>query len=349
MVCPPPQFKKIQEKKFVSSQIRLDHFPHLRGQLWGVTTSQYHRFLSIFWHVGLRRCVSLGWVHSGVSLSVWPLAVVRLAFTDKIRLTGREMLLYLCWLLFSNQWQWNKQTLVPKRIFTVVHTQSLYATLLRAFSQLGENSSAGHVFSPLFQNTSFSLFDFILKRCCKVKNKFHNNLWQGLLFRYVYFLFSISHSNRPKMRGKESRVLKKPIIFCAKELIHTVGNKWDHNKALLKIWRESDKRAILFFQTKKKSIGNGIHCRPTRPRTFLTYQLTSHCTYNGRVLTLLCVSVRTLLIFVYMYARWQTCKRTQVVRGWALGLKKKATYERRIQKVKIIPQSLAAPSPQEMS
>ena len=50
-----PNFKKNQERKFVSSQIRLVHFPHLRGQLWGVTTSQHHSFLSIVWHFGLRR------------------------------------------------------------------------------------------------------------------------------------------------------------------------------------------------------------------------------------------------------------------------------------------------------
>ena len=50
-----PNFKKNQQRKFVSSQIRFVHFPHLRGQLWGVTTSQYHSFLSIFWHVWLRR------------------------------------------------------------------------------------------------------------------------------------------------------------------------------------------------------------------------------------------------------------------------------------------------------
>ena len=114
----------------------------------------------------------------------------------------------------------------------------------------------------LRQDTSLAHFSKTLRSLClilswravvKSKNKFHNNLRQGLLFRYVYFLFSIFHSNRPKMRGKESRVLKKPIIFCAEELIHTMGNKWDHNKALLKIWRESDKRAILFFQTKKRT------------------------------------------------------------------------------------------------
>ena len=50
-----PIFKKNQKRKLVSSQIRLVHFPHLRGQLWGVTTSQIHSFLSIFWHVKLRR------------------------------------------------------------------------------------------------------------------------------------------------------------------------------------------------------------------------------------------------------------------------------------------------------
>ena len=40
--------------------------------------------------------VPLGQVYSRVSLSVWLLAVVRLAFTDKIRLTGPEVLLCLC-------------------------------------------------------------------------------------------------------------------------------------------------------------------------------------------------------------------------------------------------------------
>ena len=45
--------------------------------------------------------VSLGWVYSWVSLSVWSLAAVRPAFTDKIRLTGWEMLRCLCWLLFQ--------------------------------------------------------------------------------------------------------------------------------------------------------------------------------------------------------------------------------------------------------
>ena len=50
-----PNFKKNQKRKLVSSQIRLVHFPHLRGQLWGVTTSQIHSFLSMFWHIKLPR------------------------------------------------------------------------------------------------------------------------------------------------------------------------------------------------------------------------------------------------------------------------------------------------------
>ena len=41
-------FKKNQKRKLVSSQIRLVHFPHLRGHFWGVTTSEIQIFLSIF-------------------------------------------------------------------------------------------------------------------------------------------------------------------------------------------------------------------------------------------------------------------------------------------------------------
>ena len=167
-----PNFKKNQKRKLVSSQIRLVHFPHLRGQLWGVTTSQIHSLLSIFWHAALHSLV-------------------------KIRLQDTSL--------------------------------------------------------PHFSKTLRSLCLVLSwKAVVKSKNKFNNNLRQGLLFLYVYFLFSIFHSNWPKKRGKDSWVLKKPHYFCAKDLIHTVGNKWDHNTALLKIWRESDKRAILFFQTKKE-------------------------------------------------------------------------------------------------
>ena len=113
---------------------------------------------------------------------------------------------------------------------------------------------------PIFPKHFVVFVWFYLERLLWSQKTNNNNLRQGLLFLYVYFLFSIFHSNRLKKRGKESRVLKKPIIFCPKDLIHTVGNKWNHNKALLKIWRESDKRAILFFSNKKKNIRNGIQC-----------------------------------------------------------------------------------------
>ena len=152
---------------------------------------------------------------------------------------------------FSNQRQWNKRTLAPQLLCIRKACMLRYCALSRSLVKFRR------------QDTSFAHFSRTLRSLClilswralvKSKNKFNKNLRQGPPFHYVYFLFSIFHSNRPKKRGKESRVLKKPIIFCAKELIHTVGNKGDHNKALLKIWRESDKRAILFFQTKKKNI-----------------------------------------------------------------------------------------------
>ena len=52
-----PNFKKNKQRKLVSSQIRLVHFPHLRGQLW-------RSFLSIFWPVGPRRwgTIAYRWV-----------------------------------------------------------------------------------------------------------------------------------------------------------------------------------------------------------------------------------------------------------------------------------------------
>ena len=175
MVCPPPQFQKESEKevRFLANPLSL--FPPFAGATLGcynVTIPQFSVDLLTCRAVPMGyKSVSLGWVYSRVSLSVWPLAVVRLAFTDKIRLTGQEMLLYLCWLLFQQPTAVKQANFGSQRIFAVVHTQSLYATLSRAFSQLSENSSAGHDFSPFFQNTSLSLFDFILKGCCKVKKQ----------------------------------------------------------------------------------------------------------------------------------------------------------------------------------
>ena len=112
-----------------------------------------------------------------------------------------------------------------QRIFTVVHTQSLYATLSRAFSQLGENSSAGHVFSPFFQNTSFSLFDFILKGCCKVKKQISQQSSTGSSLP-LCILFILNFPLEPTENAWQREPgAQKVIIFCSKELIHTVGNK----------------------------------------------------------------------------------------------------------------------------
>ena len=111
-------------------------------------------------------------------------------------------------------------------------TPSLFDTLLHAFSQLGENLSAARLY-PIFPK-HFVLFVWFYswRGVVKSKDKVNNNLRQGLLFLYVYFLFSIFHPNRPKKRGKESRVLKKPIIFCAEinETITKLSWKFEENQ-----------------------------------------------------------------------------------------------------------------------
>ena len=115
MVCPPPQFQKESEKEARFHANPLSSFSPFAGATLGcynVTNPQFT--------LDLLTCrappmgynsVLLGRVYSRVSLSVWLLSVVRLAFTDKIRLTGREMLLCLCWLLFQ------KLTAVKQAIF----------------------------------------------------------------------------------------------------------------------------------------------------------------------------------------------------------------------------------------
>ena len=99
-----PNFKKNQKRKLVSSQIRLVHFPICGGN-FGVLqrhkSTVYSRSFDKSRSTMGYNSVPLGRVYSRVSLSVWLLAVVRLAFTDKIRPTGRELLLCLCWLLFQ--------------------------------------------------------------------------------------------------------------------------------------------------------------------------------------------------------------------------------------------------------
>ena len=76
-------------------------------------------------------------------------------------------------LLIAFQYQTNScktiENLASQNFFALVHTLSLSDTLLRALSH--ENPSLGHVFTPFFQNTSFTLFDFILEGHRKIKHQ----------------------------------------------------------------------------------------------------------------------------------------------------------------------------------
>ena len=95
-----PNVQKNQKRKLVSSQIRLVHSPTLG--CYNVTNSQFSVDLWTCQAASIRyNSVPLGWVYNRVSLSVWPMAVVRLVSINKARLTGREVLLCLCWLLFQ--------------------------------------------------------------------------------------------------------------------------------------------------------------------------------------------------------------------------------------------------------
>ena len=98
-----PISKRIRKESSFPHKSALFIFPICRGTFgcYNVTNPQFH-LLSIFWHVGLHapmgyNSVPLGQVYGRVSLSVWPLAVVQLAFTDKLRLTGREWTIFHGW------------------------------------------------------------------------------------------------------------------------------------------------------------------------------------------------------------------------------------------------------------
>ena len=129
----------------------------------------------------------------------------------------------------------------------------MYAALFRAFSQLGQNSYEGHDFTPFFSK-HFVVFGLTLywRAVVNPKNKFNNNLRQGLLFLNVYFLFSIFHSNRPKKRGKENRASKNPLFFVLK--ISFI--QWGINETITRLsWKFEENRTSgrnFIFQTKKK-------------------------------------------------------------------------------------------------
>ena len=145
------------------------------------------------------------------------MAVVRLAFTDKTRFSWTRNASLSLLIAFSVT-NGSKTSEIWRR-----NDACMLRYCGRTFSQLGENSSAGHVFTPLFQNTSFSLFNFMLKSCWEVKNKFNNNIRKGLLFLYVCFLFPIFQTNRPKQRGRERAGCSKDPLFFAQMISYLSG------------------------------------------------------------------------------------------------------------------------------
>ena len=159
----------------------------------------------------------------------------------------------ITYLLHDNQRRWNKRTLAPQRIFTVVHTQSLYATLLRAFLQLGEKFSAGHVFSPFFQNTSFSLFDFILKGCCKVKKQIsqQSSTWSSLPL-CILFILNFPLESTENAWQREPGAQKTHYFFALRNSFI----QWGINETITKLsWKFEENRTsgrFYFFKQKKE-------------------------------------------------------------------------------------------------
>ena len=111
------------------------------------------------------------------------------------------------------------------------------------------------------QDTSLAHFSKTLRSLClilswkavvKSKNKFNNNLRQGLLFLYVYFLFSIFHSNRPKSMAKRAGCSKNPLFFALK--ISFI--QWGINETITRLsWKFEKNRTsgrFYFFKQKKE-------------------------------------------------------------------------------------------------
>ena len=165
---------------------------------------------------------------------------------------------------FSSQRQYNMQNLAPQRIFTVVRTLSLYATLLRAFSQLGENSSAGHVCTPFFQNTSFSLFDFILNGCCKVKKTNLTTIFDRVFSSFMYTFYSqFSTRTNWKSVAKRGGCSKNPLYFA----LRISFIQWGINETVTKLsWTFEENgtsgRFYLFKQKKEHKKWNPLYHVP---------------------------------------------------------------------------------------
>ena len=128
-----PNFKKESEKEARFLANPLSSFPPFAGATLGCFNVPNPQFT-----LDLLTCrappmgynsVLLGRVYSRVSLSVWLLSGIRLAFTDKIWLTGREMLLCLCWLLFQKLTAVTQAKFGAAKNFYCCAYASLYATL----------------------------------------------------------------------------------------------------------------------------------------------------------------------------------------------------------------------------
>ena len=186
----PPKFEKESEKEALFLANPLSSFPPFAGATLGhnITNPQLTVVLWPCRAAPMRyNSKTLGWAYSRVLLSVWPLAVLRLVFTDTTRLTGWENAPLSFLFAFSVTNGSKTSEIWRRKDFLLVCIRK--ACMLRYcthFSQLGENSSAGHAFTLFFQNTPFSLFDLSWKAVIKSKNTFNNNLRQALLSSFVY-------------------------------------------------------------------------------------------------------------------------------------------------------------------
>ena len=203
--------------------------------------------------------VSLGWVCSRVSLSVWPLAVVQLAFSDKIRLTGREMLPCFCWLLFQCPTAVKQAKLAAAKNFYCCVYAKLVCYAIARFLAAWWKFVCRTPLYPIFPEPKhFVLFVWFYLEGLLYSQKTNLQKIFDRVFEFSSFMYTFysqfSIRTDWKSVAKRAGCSKNPLFYALRISFIQWGIKWDHNKALLKIWRESDKWAILFFQTKNKNI-----------------------------------------------------------------------------------------------